>query len=283
MTYDRGHFVTFQRHGGKVTIANEKTLSVQGGGTVEVPIQGTITQITGVIHVPNLGYNLLSVSQLADRNMSCEFRGSTARLSRNGETVATAKRFNNAYVLKAQYEEALSARRNDAQSEFLLWHRRLGHIGNSKIQLLTPEVVQGVPGGLRPSQELCETCELTKSVKNVNKQTATRATEPLQRAHIDFWGPYKHKTIAGNRFMLTVTDDFSRKSWICLSKNREAVHQLFQEWKAHVELESGHKLKAIRMDNAPEFMKLGKKLKLEGSQSNRPKPTRPHRMELQND
>jgi hypothetical protein len=62
MTFDKGHFVDFKRHGGTVTVANGKTLRVQDGGTIEVPIQGKMTQITGVIYVPDLGYNLLSVS-----------------------------------------------------------------------------------------------------------------------------------------------------------------------------------------------------------------------------
>jgi hypothetical protein len=61
-TFDEGHFIDFKRHGGTVTVANGKTLQVRGGGTIEVPIQGKITQITGVIYVPDLGYNLLSVS-----------------------------------------------------------------------------------------------------------------------------------------------------------------------------------------------------------------------------
>jgi hypothetical protein len=64
--------------------------------------------------------------------------------------------------------------------------------------------------------------------------------------------------------MFTVTDNFSRMSWIHLLKDQEAVHQIFQEWRARAELESKQKLKAVRMDNAPELVKLGKKLKFKG-------------------
>jgi hypothetical protein len=62
MTFDEGHFIDFKRHGGTMTVANGRTLQVRGGGTIEVPIQGKMTQITRVIYVPDLGYNLLSVS-----------------------------------------------------------------------------------------------------------------------------------------------------------------------------------------------------------------------------
>ena len=263
MTQHRHYFIDFVSHGGIVTIADRKTLSVQGEGTIEVPIAGEKTRITGVIYVPNIGYNLLSVSQLADRSITCQFKKSAASLKRDDRVIATAKRRSNSYVIKGGAETAALAREgNDPVS--LLWHRRLGHIGNSKMQLLTSEAVQGIPEGLKPLQELCETCELTKSVKHINKQAAERATDPLERIHMDFWGPYKHKTIAGNRFMLTITDDFTRKSWVYLSKTRKTVYEHFHGWRTKAELESGHKLRAIRTDNAPEFLKLGKKLDPEG-------------------
>ena len=213
--------------------------------------------------MPNIGYNLLSVSQLADRGITCQFKKSAASLKRDDRVIAAAERRSNSYVIKGGAETAALVREgNDPVS--LLWHRRLGHIGNSKMQLLTSEAVQGIPEGLKPLQELCETCELTKSVKHINKQAAERATNPLERIHMDFWGPYKHKTIAGNRFMLTITDDFTRKSWVYLSKTRKTVYEHFHGWRTKAELESGHKLRAIQTDNAPEFLKLGKKLDLEG-------------------
>jgi hypothetical protein len=49
--------------------------------------------------------DLLSVSQLADRNMNCHFTGSSAELSRNGKIVATAIRQGKAYILKAQAQK----------------------------------------------------------------------------------------------------------------------------------------------------------------------------------
>ena len=43
MTFDPGHFYNFTKHDGTVTVADGKTLQVQGGGTIEVPIQGRMT------------------------------------------------------------------------------------------------------------------------------------------------------------------------------------------------------------------------------------------------
>jgi len=80
ITFDPGHFINFRKHSGTVTIANRKTLQVQGGGIIEVPIQGKVTQIKGVIHVPGLGYNLLLVGQLGERGIIYRFDNSSATL-----------------------------------------------------------------------------------------------------------------------------------------------------------------------------------------------------------
>jgi transposase InsO family protein len=64
--------------------------------------------------------------------------------------------------------------------------------------------------------------------------------------------------------MLTVTDDFSRKSWIYLTKDRREVYQVFESWRNQAQLESGQRLKAIRSDNASEFIKLSKELEKDG-------------------
>jgi len=54
--------------------------------------------------------------------------------------------------------------------------------------------------------------------------------QKLKRAHMDFWRPNKTPTIGGSRYMLTIIDDFSRKSWIYLTKDRTLVYQVFRAW-----------------------------------------------------
>jgi hypothetical protein len=78
---------------------------VQGGGIIEVPIQGKMTQITGVIYVPDLSYNLLSVSQLGERGMKCNFDSSLATLLRNRQVVAIVRKLGKTYTLKGSVDE----------------------------------------------------------------------------------------------------------------------------------------------------------------------------------
>ena len=90
----------------------------------------------------------------------------------------------------------------------------------------------------------------------VNRKAPERATAPLERVHTDFWGPYSVPSLQGNAYMLTFTDDYTRKSWVYLTKTRDQLRPIFLEYKRLVELESGHKIKAIRCDNASEYKAL---------------------------
>jgi hypothetical protein len=210
ITFDQGHFIDFKRHSGIVTIANGKTLQVRGGGTVEVPIQGKMTQITGVIYIPDLGYNLLSVSQLGKRGMKCNFDSSSATPLRNGYIVAVVSKLGRTYVLRGSAKEqaSLASVKKD-QEDSKRWHQRLGHPRLHKTELFGSGAVDGIP----PLQQVnCEIYKMTKSTQKVIRTPAARAIQKLERVHMDFWGPYKTPIIGGSKYMLTITNDFSRKS-----------------------------------------------------------------------
>ena len=89
------------------------------------------------------------------------------------------------------------------------------------------KAVKGIPHALQQVVN-CKTCKTTKSTQDTSKTPASRATQKLERAYMDFWGPYKTPTLGGSRYMLTITDDFSRKSWIYLTKDRTLVYQVFR-------------------------------------------------------
>ena len=67
--------------------------------------------------------------------------------------------------------------------------------------------------------------------------------------------------------MLTFTDDYSRKSWIYLTRTRTEIYDRSQEWQLMVERETGDKLQAMRADNAREYQTLAAKLRRENGVS----------------
>ena len=53
--------------------------------------------------------------------------------------------------------------------------------------------------------------------------------------------------------MFVLVDDFSRKSWVILLKNKGEAGDRLKEWKALVENERGLNLGRIRTENGGEF------------------------------
>lgn len=71
---------------------------------------------------------------------------------------------------------------------------------------------------------------------------------------MDLWGPYKVPTMNGNKYFLTVVDDFSRFTWVFLLKLKLDVFCQVQKFLMHVKTQFGKKVKVIRTDNGTEFV-----------------------------
>ena len=73
-------------------------------------------------------------------------------------------------------------------------------------------------------------------------------------------GSISPNSFGGNKYLLTFTDDFSRKTWVYFLKNKYEVFEIFKKFKIFVEKKSGYFLKSIRSDRGRKFT--SKNLKL---------------------
>ena len=155
---------------------------------------------------------------------------------------------------------------DEKTKEYTLWHRRLAHAGVEKLRLLF-QATEGLKHPLKQptrSDSTCEPCIYAKQAKVINRVSPEQATRPLQRVFTDFAGPLKEASLGGNLYLLTFTDDYSRKTWVYTTKTRTELYERFKEWKQNVEKESGLQLVALRSDKGGEFNKLEEKIKQGG-------------------
>ncbi|XP_063616231.1 uncharacterized protein LOC134789592 [Cydia splendana] len=100
----------------------------------------------------------------------------------------------------------------------------------------------------------CETCLLGKQVAlPYPVGEATRAHVPLQLVHSDVAGPFQEDSIGGARFMVTMTDDYTRKSHIFLMRHKSEVIKHFITYKNLVEKQLGLPIKTLRTDFGSEY------------------------------
>ncbi|XP_074378708.1 uncharacterized protein LOC141720258 [Apium graveolens] len=135
-----------------------------------------------------------------------------------------------------------------------LWHLRYGHLVFSGLKLLSKtKMVDGMPEINEP-ENLCEVCVKGKQHRQsfpVGK--SWRARRPLEIVHTDIVGLFDISSLGGNRYYLTFIDDFSRKSWVYIIKEKSEALDKFQEFKALAEKQSGHYLKVLRSDRGGEW------------------------------
>jgi transposase InsO family protein len=215
--------------------------------------------LTDVLYVPDLAGNLISVSQLQEKGIlvrTIEDQKCPMVLTRNGFTVATAARIGSQYVLDSVATEATMAAAEGGDPDLDLWHRRFGHIGVQGLRGLYGAVSDleapiTVPRGHNSDQ--CEPCIMAKQLRVVNRQKPEKTDEPLGRVFSDFWGPYSIPTLFGERYIWTLTDQATSKSWVFLTRRRSDFREVLLKWIKEVELQTDHKLKVLRLDNAGEF------------------------------
>ncbi|KAL4324380.1 hypothetical protein GQ457_11G032480 [Hibiscus cannabinus] len=244
-TYQTGDF-------GVVKMGNQETSKIVGIGNV---ILKTNTDceivLNDVRHVPDMRLNLISAGKLDDAGYMNLFGGGKWKLTRNNMIVARGNKQGSLYVTQGKIckGEANVACGNSCLE---LWHRRLGHISEKRLQILAQKAL--IPEVKGKAIQPCIHCLAGKQ----HKVSFRRGNHPHRRkyvldlVHTDVCS-MNEKSMGGALYFVTFIDDHSRKVWIYLLKTKDQVLEAFKEFHAKVERETGRKLKCVRSDNRGEY------------------------------
>jgi len=97
----------------------------------------------------------------------------------------------------------------------MIWQRRLGHFYNEDLKnyLKLHNIIENY----------CDDFKISKMRRNPHNNQTPKASRILEIIHSDIIGPIS-KSYTGKIFILTIIDEFSRKSWLFLLKGKsEAI------------------------------------------------------------
>ena len=198
------------KYRGTLTIASGTRMPIEGRGIVKFSLpNGSRARLGGVIYVPGLAENLLSLEAL--HLAGFESRGSVRgyKLMKGGKVVAKGRRIGRTTYLdavrhinalhvgpsvakmKQHARLALSADEETAMKQKLI-HRRLGHPGRGRFNNCVEWMDMGELQVEKQDQLLDDKCEVCVKAKQVKRQShipVPRACRPLQHVYMDFWGP----------------------------------------------------------------------------------------------
>ncbi|CAH9111291.1 unnamed protein product [Cuscuta europaea] len=134
-----------------------------------------------------------------------------------------------------------------------LWLKRLGHMSEKGMSLLLKRNV--LPGVHDIHLKKCSHCLAGKQNRvSFNSHPPSRKENILDLVHSDVCGPMKTRTLGGCSYFVTFIDDHSKKVWVYILKSKDQVFEVFKQFHASFERQTGKKLKCIRKDNGGEYI-----------------------------
>jgi hypothetical protein len=241
-------------HKNYVTFGDDKKGKVLDTGIIKVNDHFTFNDVT---LVDKLRYNLFSVSQLVDTDLSVLFRKSDSRvLDSSGGLVCDISQIGNAFQADLSFAQS-SLRCLLSQSSSELWklHRRLSHLSFDLLCRLNGlGLLRGLPLLKFKSNLVCTSCHYGKMIATSYSPVNTVMAEQLrQLLHMDTIDTSWVRSMGGKCYVLVIVDDYSRYSWVFFFKSKDEVFEHFQSLALRLNNEHPYCLKAIYSDNGTEF------------------------------
>lgn len=250
-------------------VTKEKSLIRVGDGKVlETNLYGTIN-ITGfngktwvkmhldnVLFIPELKYNLFSMSSAADKGYVATMTNSKCVISKNGNTAAVGEREKNLYTMKFKVlkpstkgiKHALVAE-ND-KCNLKQWHERLAHQNYDHVKRLLDTKGIKVVG----EREECQPCVFGKMSRIPHPPSRSTTTRVGQLVHADVCGKMPVPSLNGSEYFLLFKDDFSNYRYVYFLKQKSDVTACFINFLIRIKKETGEDIDTLRTDNGKEFV-----------------------------
>lgn len=270
----------------RISTAGGERLNIVGKGKVEISTDFGEIKFGDVLYVPGVTKNLLSVGRIADGKGKYKLLFDSKKVwilkdfpaPESSHVVTLGHRDHRNGLYKFRPPEVniniVTPSKDKSTHTSCLWHRRLGHANLRTMQhMAAKQKAEGLPSSFtalpfcsgcsmgkqtrvkiptkKHIQPSCRECQETRRMNS--EASMTRTSKPLELVHTDLCGPLTTASSSGSRYMLTITDDFSRYTWLFFLKKKSDTLSKFQQFKTMIELQGNFKLKTIRSDRGGEY------------------------------
>ncbi|KAJ9542162.1 hypothetical protein OSB04_028668 [Centaurea solstitialis] len=192
-----------EERGPAVTFGGNGKGQTRGYGT----LTNGVTTFKRVAYVEGLMHNLLSISQLCDKNHKVSFSKKKCKVkNRRKEVILTGVRHADIYIINMNTSTDNFCFVSRASSDTnWLWHKRLSHLNFKTLnQLCINNLVIGLPDFRYTKVSLCSACEKGKQTRaSFKSKQISSISSPLQLLHMDLFGPVNVQSIAGKKYTLS--------------------------------------------------------------------------------
>ncbi|KAK9071706.1 hypothetical protein SSX86_008135 [Deinandra increscens subsp. villosa] len=222
-------------NGGPVALGSAK-----GHITAQGAVSNGMLTFDKVNFVDILNFNLLSVSQMCDKNLNLMFTEKEAIVLKPGVKIPEelvllrAPRREGLYILDMSAATPASGIAcfisKASVDESDLWHRRLCHVNYKNMnRIVNLSLVKGLPNKQFYCSEHCVSCLKGKQYKiSFKPKTESSITQPLELLHMDLFGPTRVMSIGKRSYCFVIIDDYTRYTWVFFLKTKDETGDLLK-------------------------------------------------------
>lgn len=243
-----------------MTVAvQDVSFPITGVGNVKLRFGQRLFTLKNVMFSENLRRNLVSGPQLDLEGVEFKGKNGKVKFSRLGSYMFSAHLKKGVYQFFPSIPKPAGRRvtfeANITDTNTGVWHKRFGHISPTLlVHTSRNDGVRGLPN-IKDEEYFCEPCKINKfkrpSLKSLDQ---IRSTRPLQLLFADVWGPCKVVGRHGEKYFLSIIDDFSRRVSIYPIKMKSDVYDILKGHIIKAENFLDLRVKAVRTDNGGEFV-----------------------------
>ncbi|GKE77569.1 retrovirus-related pol polyprotein from transposon TNT 1-94, partial [Tanacetum coccineum] len=240
--------------GGSVQLGDNRECKIKGIRKVRIQLRDRSSFVLhNVRYIPELKRNLISLGTLEKEGYTIKLHLGKVKVINGSRVILSGIRRDNCVYSLDGHSMAgeLNSSVKEKDSLAQVWHKRLGHISEARLQVLEK---QGLFGKKSLGKlDFYENCVLGKSHRVSFGVVRHTIQGVIDYIHSDLWGPSQVEPLGGKRYFLSIIDDYSRRVWVYILRSKHKGFGKFKEWKQLVKNQIGRMVKKLRTDNGLEF------------------------------
>ena len=264
ITYQLDSLTNILPHKESISFANGDKMFSEYIGNYVGYINNTKIILKNILYIPEFKKNIISISKLIEQKYKLIFNNNNDKpqltlyspeqkriISVNANQInntfqiwTTSKLINKQptqQVNNVTFHTILYITKED---QIALWHRRLCHFNIKRFIHKLPRI---------NVKHLCKICSKSKLKNRPYLSSNYISKYPFELIHIDLIGPIT-ESIYGNKYVLTILDDFTHYNWVIFMKNKSDTFINFSNWHNYIKNIFNKTVTNIRSDNGTEFL-----------------------------
>lgn len=255
MTSHRDWFTEFNELRRPMTILLGDSTEIDGVGVGTVELEAFDGNewhpiiLKDVVYVPELKFNLFSVSHMLDQGYVMKSDKDRAEFLKADKmtTVGVAKRHGNLYAMRLRREKRTPGM---AAISIRTWHERMAHQNVKYVRDVLKR--RGIKFVDDWNNYCCEGCDYGKHHCESHPANEKIAKQSLDLVHVDM-GEMREPSLGGAKYYLVFKDDFSHFRTVYFMKTKNEAPDKLKLFVKMAENQLGRKMKCLRSDNGKEI------------------------------